>query len=270
MPTKQQIEGRIKQLNSDIDAIIDSGLLRDIERYQSSYERSINKIAFDEIDGRFRKTSRNFDKVLQLEARLQVEFNELSATHFKLYTDVGKQSFGFVAFTGVESGIKFSDLTVISKLKTLDFAIWFGKGRELDSLVKRQLVNAIATGASIKTAKERLAIDLLGAGGKTGLLARHADTYMRTALFSLNNSVDKQIYDTAGGGKADAEYIYAGPIDGRNRPFCAKNAWRTFTLSEISKFPTLNGSGMDPFYIAPGGWNCRHKLILNNPKINIQ
>jgi hypothetical protein len=50
-------------------------------------------------------------------------------------------------------------------------------------------------------------------------------------------------------------FIYLGPSDGRNRPFCADKVGKTFTREEIALLD--NGQGLDVMTRC-GGWGCRH------------
>jgi hypothetical protein len=162
---------------------------------------------------------------------------------------------------GVDHNFSVENSKAVETLKKLDFEAWFGKGKELDMLIKRQLVASIATGASLKSSIDNLKASLLSSEGLSPL-SRYADTYMRMSIISLGNAVDKEIYDTIGGSNPEAKYLYAGPKDQKNRTFCASRVNSEFNLDQISKFPEDNGSGLNPFYVAPGGWNCRHKLIF--------
>ena len=138
----------------------------------------------------------------------------------------------------------------------------YQQGALLDSLIKKQLINAVALGSKFQDTVDNLATDLLGAGEKTGQLARFADTYMRTSMFGLSRAIDKEIYDDAipASQSAEQKYLYAGPIDNKTREFCIEHVGETFTESEIEQFPDENDSGLDPWF-SPGGWNCRHRLI---------
>lgn len=50
-------------------------------------------------------------------------------------------------------------------------------------------------------------------------------------------------------------FIYLGPSDGRNRPFCASKVGQAFTREEIAALD--NGQGLDVMTRC-GGWGCRH------------
>jgi len=260
----EQINQRIKQLNSDLDSIIDSGVLLALQKYQLAYERAIfNKDFSVNESGYLKSTHGNYAKAVSISSAMSGRIEGVAKKHFDQYAIIGNLSIDFANSIGIKTSIEFSDVSAISRLKKIDFSSLYAQSEILDNEIKKQLVNAIALKANLKTTVNNLAENLLGAGNKEGQLARYADTYMRTSLFGLNNAVDHEIYDTMGGDSATAEYLYAGPIlDKRIRPFCQSHVGKVFTKKEIETFPLENRSGLNP-YLFPGGWNCRHKLILS-------
>ena len=270
MPTLKQIQNKIAALNSDIDRIIDSGLMKDIEKYQKEYERAIRDAKFDLNDGRFGKTSRNYLIATSIDKKMSNDFAALSQKHFKKYNAVGQMSLDFNEYIGYSKSVDFKDISAIKQIKKLDFSSFYQESKELDTLIKRQLVNSIAAGSNFSTSVKNLSEQLLGTGQTLGKLERYSTTYMRTSLFSFNNTIDKTIYDRMGGKELTAEYLYIGPIlDKRIRPFCLNHVGKTYTVAQINNFPAQNRSGLNPFTVAPGGWNCRHKMILKSPTITL-
>ena len=56
--TLTEIQAKITALNSDLDKIIDDGLIKDVEKYQRAYERQILTQGFDLNDnGTLKKNS---------------------------------------------------------------------------------------------------------------------------------------------------------------------------------------------------------------------
>lgn len=52
--------------------------------------------------------------------------------------------------------------------------------------------------------------------------------------------------------------LYAGPRDGRNRPFCAERVNNIYPMEVVYTWD--NGQGL-PAHLYCGGWGCRHVLI---------
>lgn len=53
-------------------------------------------------------------------------------------------------------------------------------------------------------------------------------------------------------------FLYAGPRDDRNRPFCAERANNIYHINDI--YTWQNGQ-LEPPWIYCGGYNCRHELV---------
>ena len=262
MPTLREIERAISALNGDIESIIDTGLIRDIEKYQRDYERGILKKKFELTDkGALKRTAKNFQKAISGVPGSKLSLNELASLFFENYDVIAQKSAEFVNYS-IDASLEFRDISAISRLRDIDFSSLQIESEKIDSLVKKQLVNAIALQADWEETVDNLSKQLLGAGVKEGSLARYATTYMRTSLFGVSNTVSKEMYDKLGGDKPEAKYLYAGPVsDSRIRDFCYSRVGNIYTLDEINNFPSINGSGIAPFF-SPGGWNCRHRLIL--------
>lgn len=89
---------------------------------------------------------------------------------------------------------------------------------------------------------------------------------VRRALSATRSAVDRAIQETtllharevhaARAEELGADrFIYLGPADSRNRPFCAGKVGKTFTREEIAQLD--NGQGLDVMTRC-GGWGCRH------------
>ncbi len=66
---------------------------------------------------------------------------------------------------------------------------------------------------------------------------------------------------------AALHYKYSGPVDRRERPFCANLSARTaagvsWTKEEINAMDAGKGQPAPPFVFG-GGWNCRHQFIID-------
>ena len=257
MATLKQIQAEIKKLNKKEDGISDA-LIGKLEEYQKEYERLLQKKKFDlDEDGKLKRTTKNYNKAQKLDPMDELGFNKIAISHVEKYDEVADNQIKFNKRIGIKTDLDFRDVTIIKQFKNTDLANMFGEGAQLDALIKKQLVNAIALNADYQKTVENLAKDLLGSGLKGGKLARHSNTYMRTSLLGMSRSIDKEIYDRLG----EDKFIYAGPVqDKRIRPFCARHVGKTYTREEIEQFPVQNGSGLDGFF-SPGGWNCRHRMV---------
>lgn len=247
---------QIKKLNTGIDGISDN-LVKVIEQYQREYERALFKIKFDTKDGYIKTNLSNYSKAMSVDGFNKLGFDQIGIDHISEYNNVAKDQLAFANALGITTDLSYKDLEILKKLKEIDLASMYSQGQELDNAIKKALVNGIATGANYNDVINNISKTLLGAGEKIGMLAKYADTYLRTSMFGLSRMVDKEIYDSIGGYD---KYLYAGTIDSKIRPFCMAHVGQQYTEEQIQKFPVQNGSGLDPWF-SPGGWNCRHRLI---------
>ena len=208
-----------------------------------------------------KRTVANFNKAQSLKPLNKLGFNTLAVNHLKEYGDVAKGQLAFNKSIGITADINFKDISIIKQLQTMDFSVFQAEASLLDERIKRELVNAIALEAPYQTTVDNLARSLLGAGDKAGTLSGFANTYMRTALFSMARATDQAIYDQVGGAEPDALYLYAGPVDSKTRPFCLSHVNKVYSRAKILEFPATTKSPIDPF-VAPGSYNCRHYLIF--------
>lgn len=80
------------------------------------------------------------------------------------------------------------------------------------------------------------------------------NTDLKTQVSAFNRVIQYEQARRAGVNS----FLYAGPKDERNRPFCAERVNKTFSREEIATWD--NGQGL-PADIFCGGYNCRHELV---------
>ena len=255
----------LTQLNKEI-ALLNTGMDKDIDaltalldKYQNNYEKMLLKTNFDLSDGRLKQTMANFNKAQSMKPISKLGFNEIAVSHIRTYDNTAKEQLVFAKKIGISADIGFRDLTQIKILKNIDYSVLWQEAEMLDALVKKQLVNAIASNANYTDTVNNLANDLLGQGEKMGKLARFSETYMRTALADFSRIIDQEIENAVGGDDPNALYIYAGPVDARTRDFCVEFVGEIKTRKEWEQIGDSEGVDM---FSEGAGWNCRHRLIL--------
>lgn len=254
--TEKELLKAIQKLNNGIDGISDD-LIKVIEKYQRQYESALYKINFDVKDGYIKTNLSNYSKAMSVDGFNKLGFRQIGIDHITEYNSVSKNQIAFNQSLGISTDLTFKDIEIIKKLKEIDLAAIYSKGEELDNAIKKALVNGIASGTSYDDMVRSISNDLLGGGQASGLLAKYANTYIRTSLFGMSRLIDKEIYEKIGGYD---KYLFAGPIDKRTRPFCVSHVGNEYTEKQIEQFPEQNGSGLNPWF-SPGGFNCRHRLV---------
>ncbi len=255
MPSLTTITKKIASLNQNLDGITDD-LVKELDKYQREYERLLRNKNFDLDNGRLKPTQANFNKAQSMNPMQTLGMREIGVKHIKEYSGVAKNQIQFNQSLYTSLDFDYKDITALKRLQELDFTVFQQEALLLDARIKRELVNYIALETPYQQAVDNLASNMLGAGDKAGTLAGFANTYMRTALFSLSKQIDMEIYN-----KFDVkQFVYAGPVDKLTRGFCMRHVGKTYNRSQIEEFSSSNGSGLDPF-INPGGYNCRHRLV---------
>jgi hypothetical protein len=59
-------------------------------------------------------------------------------------------------------------------------------------------------------------------------------------------------------GESDEAFLYAGPVDGRVRPFCFDHVGKVFTRAEIDR---MDNGQIPNVMLSGGGYNCRHQFV---------
>lgn len=103
-------------------------------------------------------------------------------------------------------------------------------------------------------------------GGSAKRNAMRAETAI-SVWYRQINDLQFQTIERALPGIQQA-FVYLGPRDSRNRPFCRKvldmTAKKPLTRAEIDKLD--NGTSLMPVWTGCGGWGCRHTWGLWIPK----
>lgn len=255
MASIDKVRRDLRARNNSLDGITDD-LVNDLEKYQSEYEKLLLKENFDLDDGNLKRTSKNFERATSINPMKELGYEDISKDWVGKYPEVAKGQIAFNKGIGVESDLKFKDFTLVKVYQGVDLGAMLAEGRSIDALIKRELVNAIALEDNYKTTVDNISLAYLGQGEKLGQAANWADSVMRTSVFGLTRSIDKQIYEDIG----EDKFIYVGALDKRTRDFCRARVGQEFTNEQIEEFGALNGSGL-PGFFSPGGYRCRHSMI---------
>jgi hypothetical protein len=140
-----------------------------------------------------------------------------------------------------------ADQRAIENLKKVDYDYLQGLGQTAVHEVARGVIQNTILGTPRAKIIERVRATL------DTKLKNYACTYADTALVTYDRTVSMEIWQKAGIEK----YLFRGPRDIKNRPFCAKTAGQVYTLAEIKKLS--NGTkDLSNVLRFGGGWNCRH------------
>lgn len=254
----EKIQFEIEKLNNRLLGI-DDKLEKVLIKYQDEYEKELFRTNFEEKNGKLIKSTKNYNKAQSINFTKKLGLSKIAKNSVKEYDQISLFQKTFNQNIGLDLNFVYKNAKILSIAKKIDFDALMLTGYNLDNLIKHELVNAIALERPTQEIISNLAASLLGSGQKNGQLARYATTYYRTSIFGLSRTIDKEAYNTIE--PQPKKYIYAGVIkDNKIRKFCANHVGKEYTIQEINKFPQQNESFLDPFF-APGGYNCRHRLI---------
>lgn len=89
-------------------------------------------------------------------------------------------------------------------------------------------------------------------------LVHHLDrsqAHLETLYDTTVSIYGRQVEALQAGDDPDATFLYLGPHDERNRPFCRARVGKVFTRAAINE---MNNGQLDNVFLTGGGYNCRH------------
>lgn len=135
----------------------------------------------------------------------------------------------------------------IESLKAINFSELLSEGDDL----ARALWQATVRGVFASRSVGAILADL-------GAVIDRTEPQIRT-LYDLGISIfSRQVESLMAGSEPDTPYLYAGPLDGKTRPFCLARVGRVYTRAQIA---TMDNQQIDNVFLTGGGYNCRHQFL---------
>ena len=272
------IDDRIKQI-----PLMQDSLGKEVARLQRLLLRMIERVFLREFQidefGNLIYNTHNINLVNDLD-KLMNRFNTLYqdsviagySNDLLKVTDLSAQY--FVSVTDLKTKV-FDSLKKNQPLlgRQLGVKIQRGKsqlirGGYLDRLaqneeVRRELKN-IAIGnisgkASFKDFANSIRETIVGREGVDGALTKYYKQYAYDGFSAVQAATDLYMADSLGLNY----FIYSGSTIKTTRPFCIERVNQIFSREEAETWEALDWKGKNPnvsFFIARGGYNCRHQL----------
>jgi hypothetical protein len=133
----------------------------------------------------------------------------------------------------------------ILKNQTKDIADVFG---DASSTIRKAIALGTTTSASLSDLIE-------GVAEKVGATVTKAQAAVDASVMAAGRTAVIRAATEAADGLVDLVYLYSGPKDSRNRPFCRVHVGKALTESGIAQANNGQGLPVDAF---AGGYNCRH------------
>lgn len=187
-------------------------------------------------------------------AQAQLLYGEGVVSYLDKYPGLGKLAESVLGAGGIPKDFVNIPKELIDALRTRDVTFFNELNAEALRRLDRQLLDSVVIGHTPSNALAQIKGVITGSYPRrqtSGLYEWHAGTYARTA----NTRFSRQILKA----KADElnleTFVYIGPVDSKNRPFCLGIVGGAFTRLEIEELD--NGQTGDVFSDG-GGFNCRH------------
>jgi len=150
------------------------------------------------------------------------------------------------ALGGVDLPVSVTtEIDAILKSQTKDIADVFN---DASSTIRRAIALGTTTSASLS--------DLVdGVAGVIGTSVTRAQAAVDASVMAAGRTAVIRAATEAADGIVNLVYLYSGPKDSRNRPFCRVHVGKALTESGIAQANNGQGLPVDAF---AGGYNCRH------------
>lgn len=129
--------------------------------------------------------------------------------------------------------------------------------------IKRELINAVTTGASYSDTLKSLRNLIEGTPDRDGLLTRYSRLIVSDTFAMTDRSYTQTIADEVG----YDWFLYAGGIIDTTRPFCKEHNGRYYHRNEIEGWAKqdwqgkMYGTNESTIFVTAGGYNCQHSIM---------
>jgi hypothetical protein len=129
--------------------------------------------------------------------------------------------------------------------------------------IRRELVNAVTTGASYSDTLKSLQNLIEGTVDRDGLLTRWTRLIVSDTFAMADRSYTAAIADENG----YDWFLYAGGIMATTRQFCLDHHGRYYHRNEIEQWPDdpwqgmMYGTNESTIFVTAGGYNCQHSIM---------
>lgn len=155
------------------------------------------------------------------------------------------------------------EIFLTRKAGAIDLLLGDGVSANVSIPVRRELVNAVTSGASYTDTLRSLRNLIEGTPDRDGVLSR----WSRLIVSDTFAMTDRSYTATIGEELGYEWFLYAGGIIDTTRPFCKEHNGRYYHRKEIEKWPSdpwqgmMYGTNEKTVFITAGGYNCQHSIM---------
>ena len=156
-----------------------------------------------------------------------------------------------------------NDVFLTRKAAALDVLLGDGVSANVSNPIRRELVNAVTTGASYTDTLRSLRNVIEGTPDRDGVLARWSRLIVSDSFAMTDRSYTQTIADELG----YDWFLYAGGIIDTTRAFCKRHNGRYYHRNEIEGWAKedwqgkMYGTNESTIFVTAGGYNCQHSIM---------
>jgi hypothetical protein len=241
-------------------AEITESRIQDIDRAVRNFDTAIRQVADQlqaaALDALYNLTPENATRaqaLVDLQRELQRQLNRLNydgrlQSFIGEYDAIATSAIATLDAMGITDTGRLGpiDTKVLGALKRMDYRFL----SEIGPAAVQAVSFGVVQNTLVGTPRSRIIANIRDT--LDAKLTGYAVTYADTALSAYDRRVTMATWKQAG----LRRFMYRGPKDVKNRPFCARHVGKVYTLEEIKRMD--NGTKLMPVLVYGGGWSCRH------------
>lgn len=166
------------------------------------------------------------------------------------------------AATGSALDVVVETVLDLRKVAEGDGVLSASAAQKIEGLKALQMTDLLDAGDTMAGALWRATIrGVFGTRSHEAIIADLVDVLdlseprVRTLYDTSVSIFGRQVEALQAGDSPDAVFVFMGPADKKNRPFCHEHVGKVYTRSEID---TLDNGQLNDVFLTGGGYNCRH------------
>jgi len=156
-----------------------------------------------------------------------------------------------------------NEVFLTRKASALELLLGDGVSANVSIPIRRELMNAVTTGASYSDTLKSLRNLIEGTPDRDGVLSRWSRLIVSDTFAMTDRSYTQTIADEVGYNW----FLYAGGLMKTTRPFCKRHNGKYYHRNEIEGWAVddwqgkMYGTNESTIFVTAGGYNCQHSIM---------
>tara|TARA_R110001599_G_scaffold26223_6_gene92597 strand:+ start:4217 stop:5137 length:921 start_codon:yes stop_codon:yes gene_type:complete len=158
-----------------------------------------------------------------------------------------------------------NEVFLTRKASALELLLGDGVSANVSIPIRRELMNAVTTGASYSDTLKSLRNLIEGTPDRDGVLSRYSRLIVSDTFAMTDRSYTQTIADDVG----YDWFLYAGGLMKTTRQFCRDRNARYYHRNEVAEWPQtagewngkMYGTNESTIFVTAGGYNCQHSIM---------